>query len=81
MVSAFEVDSEVKPEDSVSRVDSQVRSGSSKYSSRLSLGTSRVASVEAARIKEAARFAELEAEKAMLEKKQVLEERKFRWRV
>ena len=59
-------------------VDSQVRSGSSKYSSRVSSRTSRVASVEAARIKEAARFAELEAEKAMLEKRQVLEERKFR---
>lgn len=78
LVSSLEVDSEVKPEDSVSRVDSQVRSGSSKYSSRVSSRTSRVASVEAARIKEAARFAELEAEKAMLEKRQVLEERKFR---
>ena len=78
LVSALDVDSEVKPEDSVSRVDSQVRSGSSKYSSRVSSRTSRVASVEAARIKEAARFAELEAEKAMLEKRQVLEERKFR---
>ena len=78
LVSAFDVDSEVKTEDSVSRVDSQVRSGSSKYSSRLSSRTSRVASVEAARVKEAARFAELEAEKAMLEKRQVLEESKFR---
>ena len=68
LVCAFDVDSKVKPEDSVSREDSQVRSGSSKYSSRLSSGTSWAASVEAARIKEAVRFAELEAEKAMLEK-------------
>lgn len=82
LVSAFDVDSEVKPEDSVSRVDSQVRSGSSKYSkySRVGSRTSRVASVEAARIKEAVRFAELEAERAMLEKRQVLEEKKFRLR-
>ena len=78
LVSAFDVDSEVNPEDSVSRVDSPVRSGSSRHSSRLSSRTSRAASVEAARVKEAARFAELEAEKAMLEKRQVLEERKFR---
>ena len=78
LVSAFDVDSEVNLEDSVSRVDSPVRSGSSRHSSRLSSRTSRAASVEAARVKEAARFAELEAEKAMLEKRQVLEERKFR---
>ena len=32
----------------------------------------------AARVKEAAGFAELEAEKAMLEKRQVLEESRFR---
>ena len=68
MVSAFDVDSEVKPEDSVSRVHSQVRSGSSRYSSRLSSRTSRVASVEAGRRKDVARFAQLEAAKAMLEK-------------
>ena len=42
LVSAFDVDSEVKPEDSVSRVDSQVRSGSSRYSSRLSSRTVQV---------------------------------------
>ncbi|XP_068734645.1 uncharacterized protein [Montipora capricornis] len=78
LVSAFDVDSEVNSEDSVSRVDSPLRSGSSRHSSRLSSRTSRAASVEAARVKEAARFAELEAEKAMLEKRQVLEERKFR---
>ena len=66
LVSALDVDSEVKPEDSVSRVDSQVRSGSSRYFSRLSSRTSRVVSVEAARVKEAARFAQLEAAKAML---------------
>ena len=34
LVSAFDVDSEVKPEGLVSRVDSQVRSGSSRNSSR-----------------------------------------------
>ena len=78
MISAFDVDSEVKPEDSVSRVDSHVRLGSSKCSSRLSSRTSRVASVEAARAKKAASFADLEEEKAMLEKRQVLAERKFR---
>ena len=49
-------------------MDSQVRSCSSRYSSRLSSPTSRVASVEAARVKEAAKFAQLEAAKAMLEK-------------
>ena len=54
-----------------------MRSGSSRYSSRLSLHTSRAASVHAARLKETARSAELEAEKAMLERRQVLEERKF----
>ena len=37
-----------------------------------------MASVEAARVKETARFAELEVEKAMLEKRQVLKEKKFR---
>ena len=67
LVSAFDFDSEVKPEDSVSQLDSQVRSGSLKYSSCLSSRTSWVASVEAGR------FAVLEAEKAMLE------ERKFRF--
>ena len=74
LVSAFDV----KPEDSVNRVDSQVQSGSSRYSRRLSSRTSRVASLEAARVKEAARFAQLNAEKAMMEKRQVSEERKFR---
>ena len=37
-----------------------------------------MASVEAMRTKEVARFAELEAEKVMLDKRQALEERKFR---
>ena len=46
LVSAFDVDSEVKPEVSVSRVDSQVWSDSSRYSSRLSSRTNRIASSE-----------------------------------
>ena len=45
-------------------------------SSRGSLG----APVEAARMKEAAKFAELKAEKFMFERRQVLEEKKFRFK-
>ena len=81
---APEVDASIKPEDSVSNVDSQARSSTSKHSrhskqsGRASSHCSHVASVEAARTKEAARFAELEAEKVMLDKRQALEERKFR---
>ena len=77
LVSAFGVHSEVEPENSVSRVDSQVQLGSSRYSSRLSLRASRVASVEAAIVKEAARFAQLEAAKAMLEKGKFLRRESF----
>ena len=79
-----EVDASIKPEDSVSNVGSQARSSTSKHSrhskqsGRASSRGSHVASVEAARTKEAARFAELEAEKVMLDKRQALEERKFR---
>ena len=68
LVSAFDVDFEVKPEDSVSRVDSQVRS---RYSSSLSSRASRVASVEAAR------FAQLEAAKAILEKVKIWRSESF----
>ena len=81
---APEVDASIKPEDSVSNVGSQARSSTSKHSrhskqsGRASSRGSHVASVEAARTKEAARFAELEAEKVMLDKRQALEERKFR---
>ena len=78
---APEVDASIKPEDSVSNVGSQARSSTSKHSrhskqsGRASSRGSHVASVEAARTKEAARFAELEAEKVMLDKRQALEER------
>ena len=81
---APEVDASIKAEDSVSYVGSQARSSTSKHSrhskqsGRASSRGSHVASVEAARTKEAARFAELEAEKVMLDKRQALEERKFR---
>ena len=81
---APEVDASIKPEDSVSNVGSQARSSTSKHSrhskqsGRASSRGSHAASVKAARTKEAARFAELEAEKVMLDKRQALEERKFR---
>ena len=81
---APEVDASIKPEDSVSNVGSQARSSTSKHSrhskqsGRASSRGSHVASVESARTREAARFAELEAEKVMLDKRQALEERKFR---
>ena len=73
---APEVDASIKPEDSVSHVGSQVRSSTSKHSrhskqsGRASSRGSHVASVEAARTKKAASFAELEAEKVMLDKRQ-----------
>ena len=78
-----EVDASIKPEDSVSNVGSQARLSTSKHSRHSKQSGcagsrgSHVASVEAARTKEAARFAELEAEKVMLDKRQALEERKF----
>ena len=77
---ALQTDSEIKPEDSVSSAGSHVRSGTSKHSkssSRASSLRSHANSVETARLKEAARFAELEAEKVMLEKRQDLDEKKF----
>ena len=71
----------ISPEDSVSCIGSQAQSSSSKRSknhSRVSSHGSIAAPVEAARIKEAAKFAELKVEKIMLERRQVLEEKKFR---
>ena len=69
------------PEDLVSCIGSQAWSSSSKRSqnySCVSLRGSLAAPVEAARIREAARFAELKAEKIMFVKRQGLEEKKFR---
>ena len=71
----------ISPEDSVSRVGSQVHSSSSKRSKNHSPASTRgslAAPVEAARMREATRFAELKAEKVMFERQQVLEEKKFR---
>ena len=71
----------ITPEDSVSCIGSQAQSNSSKRSknhSRVSSHGSLAAPVEAARIKEAAKFAELKVEKVMLERRKVLEEKKFR---
>ena len=71
----------ISPEDSVSCIGSQAQSSSSKRSknhSRASTRGSLAAPVEAVRMKEAAKFAELKAEKVMLERRQVLEEKKFR---
>ena len=78
---SLQVDSEVKPEDSVScaGVGSLTRaSRNSKRSSRASSRVSRTSSLFVARAKEAARVAELKAERSMLDKRQVLEEQKFR---
>ena len=78
---SLQVDSEVKPEDSVScaGVGSPARaSRTSKRSSRASSRVSRISSLFVARAKEAARVAELKAERSMLDKRQVLEEQKFR---
>ena len=71
----------ISPEDSVSCIGSHAQSNSSKRSknhSRASTRGSLAAPVEAVRMKEAAKFAELKAEKVMLERRQVLEEKKFR---
>ncbi|KAK2561883.1 hypothetical protein P5673_015280 [Acropora cervicornis] len=77
---SLQVDFEVKPEDSVScaGVGSPARaSRTSKRSSRASSRVSRTSSLFVARAKEAARVAELKAERSMLDKRQVLEEQKF----
>ena len=78
---SLQVDSEVKPEDSVSCVGVRTpskTSRTSKRSSRAGSRASRTSSLFVARAKEAARVAELKAERLMLEKRQVLEEQRFR---
>ena len=75
------VDSEVKPEDSVSCAGVRTPSKTSRTLRRASRAGSRAShasSLVVARAKEAARVAELKAERSMLEKRQVLEEQKFR---
>ena len=81
LAAGLQDDSDVKPDDSVSCVGSQMHSGTSKHSNRGSHGCScgsRTSSFEAARMKEMARLAELNAEEVMLKKRQVLEEKKLR---
>ena len=78
---SLQVDSEVKPEDSVSCAGVRTPSKTSRTSRRASRAgsrASRASSLVVARAKEAARVAELKAERSMLEKRQVLEEQKFR---
>ncbi|KAL9986036.1 hypothetical protein ACROYT_G000097 [Oculina patagonica] len=77
------VDSEIKPENSVSNADFRTPSRISRTSRRSSRASSRASrssssSLLVARAKEAARVAELKAERAMLDKRQALEEQKFR---
>ena len=85
LAASHQVDSEVKPEDSVSLAGTHTPSRTSKTSRHSSRTSSRgsstsTSSVTLARAKEAAKVAELEAEKRMLEKRQALEEKKFRLR-
>ena len=78
---SLQVDSEVKLEDSVSCVGVRTPSKTSrtlKRSSRAGSRASRTSSLFVARAKEAACVAELKAERLMLEKRQVLEEQRFR---
>lgn len=80
---SLQVDSEIKPEDSVSNADMRTPSRISRTLRRSSQASSRASrssysSLLVARAKEAARVAELKAERAMLDKRQALEEQKFR---
>ena len=77
---SLRVDSDVKPEDSISCAGTPTLSRVSKHPSRASSRGSRTSSVAFARAKEAAKVAELQAEITMLEKRQALEERKLRLR-
>ena len=72
------VDSDVKPEDSISGAGTPMLSKVSRNSSRSSSGGSRAFTVALARAKEAAQVAVLRDEITILEKRQVLEERKLR---
>ena len=76
---SLQVDPEVNPDDSVSCADAKTSSKASKISRRPSRATSRASrtsSLLLSRAKEAVRVAELQAEQAMLKKRQ--EEQKFR---
>ena len=73
-----QVDSNVKPNYSISCAGMPTPSRRSRNSSSVSSRGSHTSSVALARAKEAARAAELKAEIAMLEKRQALEEKKFR---
>ena len=75
---SLQVDSNVKPNDSISCAGTPTPSRRSRHSSSVSSRGSHTSSVALARAKEAARAAELKAEIAMLEKRQALEEKKFR---
>ena len=75
---SLQVDSDVKPNDSISCAGTPTPSRRSRHSSSVSSRGSHTSSVALARAKEAARAAELKAEIAMLEKRQALEEKKFR---
>ena len=73
---SLQVDSNVKPNDSISCAGTPTPSRRSRHSSSVSSRGSHTFSVALARAKEAARAAELKAEIAMLEKRQALEEKK-----
>ena len=76
-----QVNSELNPDDSVSCADAKTFSKAwkiSRRSSRASSHASRTSSLLLARAKEAVCVAELQAEQAMLKKRQELEEQKFR---
>ena len=75
------MNSEVNPDDSISCADAKTFSKAwkiSRCSSRASSHASRTSSLLLARAKEAVCVAELQAEQAMLKKRQELEEQKFR---
>ena len=81
MAVSCQVNSEVNPDDSISCADAKTFSKAwkiSRCSSRASSHASRTPSLLLARAKEAVCVAELQAEQAMLKKRQELEEQKFR---
>ncbi|XP_067023711.1 tyrosine kinase receptor Cad96Ca-like [Acropora muricata] len=75
---SLQVDSNVKPNDSISCAGTPTPSRRSKHSSSVISRGSHTSSVALARAKEAARAVELKAEIAKLEKRQALEEKKSR---
>ena len=78
LAESIRVDSDVKPEDSISCAGTPTPSNVSRNPSRASSRGSRTSSVALARAKEAAQVAVLRAEITILEKRQALEERKLR---